>query len=267
MCRLLGVVSTTAQPLTALLKDDLEPFTALSSEHCDGWGVAHRDGRGGLTVRKEPGAARDSAAFQDALGEAHTDAALLHLRKASTGMVNTPDNTHPFTAGQVAFAHNGWVGDLPALDAALAEAGGPACQGGTDSERYFGLVMAAMRHVSPEVALTGVARRLNSSLPVEALNCLLLTPDALYAFTSFDHTRPTSSGHDPVASYQLGFRVTENSVVVASSGWEHSTAPWELLPNGQVLRVHRPTLHTTIHRLVPTQVPALRANSLSPSGV
>lgn len=257
MCRLLGVVSTTAKPLTALLEDDLEPFTALSSVHCDGWGVAHRDGQGGVTVRKEPGAARDSAAFQDALTEAHTDAALLHLRKASAGMVNTPLNTHPFTAGQTAFAHNGWVGDLPALDAALAEAGGPACQGSTDSERYFGLVMAAMRHVAPEVALTGVAHRLNSSLPVEALNCLMLTADALYAFTSFDESRPTSSGHDPVESYRLGFRVTADSVVVASSGWEHSSAPWELLPNGQVLRIRRHDLHTTIHRLVPTPATTL----------
>ena len=253
MCRLLGVVSATARPLTELLRDDLEPFTALSSVHCDGWGVAHRDERGALTVRKEPRAARDSAAFQDALDQAHTDAALLHLRKASAGMVNTAANTHPFSADGIVFAHNGWVGDPPALDAALAEAGGPACGGSTDSERYFGLVVAAMRRVAPEAALAAVAHRLHSELPVEALNCLLLTPDCLYALTSFDHTRPTASGHDPVESYQLGFRVTGDSVVVASSGWEHSSVPWQLLPNHHVLRVNRRDLSTSIHSLPPAR--------------
>ena len=120
MCRLLGVVSTTARPLTALLQDDLEPFTALSSEHCDGWGVAHRcDERegGGLTIRKAAEPARSSDGYREALTAAHTDAALLHLRKASAGMANNPDNTHPFTDGRIAFAHNGWIGDAAALDA------------------------------------------------------------------------------------------------------------------------------------------------------
>ncbi len=256
MCRLLGVVSTTAQPLTALLRDDLRHFTALSSEHCDGWGVAHWNREGGLTVRKAPEAAQPSAAYHAAVDEAYTDAAILHLRKASTGMVNTADNTHPFTAGSIAFAHNGWASDLPALDAALAEAGGPPCVGSTDSERYFGLVLAALRSVPPEVALTAVAAQVTGSMRTEALNCLLLTEDSLYAFTSFDPTRPTSSGKNPFTSYQLGFRVGEDSVVVASSGWEHSAAPWEPLPNGRILRVRRRDLHTSVHRLLPSQATA-----------
>ncbi len=252
MCRLLGVVSTTAQPLTDLLKDDIKQFTALSCEHCDGWGVAHWDERGELAVRKAPEAAEHSAAYHDALAGAHTDAALLHLRKASQGMVNTADNTHPFTTGRIAFAHNGWASDVPALDASLAEAGGPACVGTTDSERYFGLVLAAMRTTSPEVALTAVAAQVYASMRAEALNCLLLTEDSLYAFTRFDETRLTLSGRNPVAAYQMGFRVTGDSVVVASSGWEHSGAPWEPLANGQILRVRRRDLHTSVHRVVPS---------------
>ena len=119
--------------------------------------MAYRDRREVLTVRKEPAAAHASAAYRAALEEAHTDAAVLHLRKASAGMVNSSANTHPFTDGPVAFAHNGWAADTPALDEELARVGGPPCQGGTDSERYFGLVLAALRTVAPEVALTGVA--------------------------------------------------------------------------------------------------------------
>ena len=251
MCRLLGVVSATAQPLTALLKDDFEQFTSLSSHHCDGWGVAHWDREGGLAVRKAPEAAGPSVDYRAAVAEADTDAAIIHLRKASDGMVNTADNTHPFTTGRIAFAHNGWASDGPALDAALAEVDGRRCIGGTDSERYFGLVLAAMRTVPPEVALTAVAAQVYAAMRTEALNCLLLTEDSLYAFCRFDDSRPTLAGNDPVASYQLGFRVTDESVVVASSGWEHSAEPWEPLGNGRILRVRRRDLHTSVHRVVP----------------
>jgi predicted glutamine amidotransferase len=251
MCRLLGVVSATAKPLTTLLHDDFPQFTALSSEHCDGWGIAHWDDGGELRVDKAPEAARPSAGYHAAARAAHTDAALLHLRKASGGMNNTAVNTHPFSTGRIAFAHNGWASDVPCLDAALAEAAGPACLGTTDSERYFGLVLAAMRTVSPEVALTGVAARIFGSMRTEALNCLLLTDDALYAFCRYDATRPTLSGRDPVESYRMGFRPAGDSVLVASSGWEHSAAPWEPLENGQVLRVGRRDLRLSVHRVEP----------------
>jgi len=251
MCRLLGVVSATAQPLTALLRDDLAHFTALSSTHCDGWGVSHWDGEGELALSRAPEVAQSSDAYHRAVADAHTDAAVLHLRKASVGMVNTELNTHPFVAGQVAFAHNGWASDAAALDAALLDADGPACRGTTDSERYFGLVLAAMRRAAPETALTAVAARLQATMPVESLNCLMLTEDSLYAFSSYDDARPTATGRNPVETYQLGFRTTADSVVVASSGWEHSAAPWELLPNGQVLQVHRRSLHLTVHRVPP----------------
>jgi predicted glutamine amidotransferase len=256
MCRLLGVVSTTVQPLTELLKDDLPHFTGLSAEHCDGWGIAHWDPEGGLTVAKAPEAARTSDAYHAAVNGTTTDAAVLHLRKASSGMVNTAENTHPFSTGRIAFAHNGWASDVPALERALAEAGGPPCAGTTDSERYFGLLLAAMRSVAPEVALTAVSARVFASMRAEALNCLMLTDDSLYAFTSFDPTRPTLSGNNPFTTYQLGFRVGTGSVVVASSGWENPGAPWEPLPNGQILRVRRRDLHTSVHRLVPSYATA-----------
>lgn len=251
MCRLLGAVSMTAQPLTDLLVDDLEHFTSLSCEHSDGWGLAHWDDEGALSVRKVPETAHSSAGYRGALAEAYTDAAVLHVRKASEGMVCTTDNTHPFVSGRTAFAHNGWASDVPALDAALAAAGGPPCTGTTDSERYFGLVLAAMRSVPPEVALTAVATQVFATMRTEALNCLMLTDEALYAFTSYEPDRPTVSGKDPHDCYRMGFRVAAGSVVVASSGWEHSDVPWEPLPNGRVLKVRRSDLHISVHQVPP----------------
>jgi predicted glutamine amidotransferase len=253
MCRLLGVVSATARPLPALLSDDLEPFTALSANHCDGWGLAYHDRRGALQVRKAPETAHSSPGYRSALGEADTDAALVHLRKASEGMVNDDANTHPFT-GQtgdnrpVAFAHNGWASDGPALDAMLAAADGPACRGTTDSERYFGLLLAAMREAPPEVALPRVAERIYGAMRTEALNCLLLTDDSLYAFTSYDASRPTTSGDDPHHAYRLRFRTDGGAVIVASGGWAPESPDWEALPNGQVLQIHREDLRLSVHR-------------------
>jgi predicted glutamine amidotransferase len=257
MCRLLGVVSATCRPLTSLLEDDLEPFTALSSDHCDGWGLAYRDRQDALQVRKAPETARTSPGYRSALAEAETDAALVHLRKASKGMVNEAVNTHPFTASgaggrTVAFAHNGWASDMPALDAMLASEGGPPCQGGTDSERYFGLVLAALRRgTPPEDALPAVAARVYAAMRTEALNCLLLTDDSLYAHTSYDADRPTLSGDDPHRAYALRFRMTGGGVVVASGGWAGEDPEWEPLPNGHVLRIHRHDLRLSVHRPAP----------------
>ena len=97
---------------------------------------------------------------------------------------------------------------------------------------------------------------------VEALNCLLLTEEALYAFAGYDTTRPTLSGHDPVPMYRMGYRIGPEGVVVASSGWEHSAAPWEPLPNGRVLRVGRRDLHTSVHRVVPSTAAALTGGAV-----
>jgi len=265
MCRLLGVVSARPRPLTTLLREDLEPFTALSAHHCDGWGLAYRDRRDALQVRKAPETAHSSPGYRAALAGADTDAALVHLRKASPGMVNETVNTHPFTARveagagagngrAVAFAHNGWASDTPALDAMLAAAGGPPCRGSTDSERYFGLVVAALRAAPPEVALATVGDRIHRAMRTEALNCLLLAGDSLYAYTSYDPDRQTTSGDEPADAYQLRFRMGGGGVVVASGGWaaDSGDAPeWEQLPNGQVLQIHRGDLRLSVHRGLP----------------
>jgi predicted glutamine amidotransferase len=246
MCRLLGVVSRTVAPLTETLASDLEPFAALSSFHCDGWGTA-ACGVGGLTVHKSPEAALGSEAFWTAAKETETDAAVLHLRKASAGMSPTPSNTHPFVAGDVAFAHNGYFAPLRAVDEELRSVGGRVPEGDTDSERYFGLVLAAMRDLGPVEALQATARRITALTDeLVSLNALLLTGDALYAFSYFDAERPPSQEAGP-ASYELMYRVTEDSVTVASDGWEPPGRQWERISHGTVLEVGRADLRLSVH--------------------
>ncbi len=248
MCRLLGVMSTEpARPLAELIAGELAPFTALSSHHCDGWGVAYWDDADDLVVDKAPEVAGDSPAFRAAVNAAQTQAAILHLRKASVGMANTATNTHPFGAGSVSFAHNGYFSPRAAVDALLEESSGRACDGDTDSERYFGLVLAEMRHSGPVLALARAAARISEVAEIISLNALLLTHQALYAFAYYDEKVIKANGED-VDSYVLRFRPGKDSVLVASNGWEQPSPEWEVLGNGTILEINRGDLRTTVHK-------------------
>jgi len=248
MCRLLGLVSRTTAPLTEHLADYLKPFAAMSSHHCDGWGLTYWNDRDDMIVAKAPEPAMTSDAFWAAAEGATTDAALMHLRRASVGMAPVPENTHPFVVGSVSFAHNGYFGPTEPFDEMITRLGGRPSLGVTDSERYFRLVLAGMRVDEPVVALRAAAERITATAEkVESLNALMLTSRALYAFAYADPaagaTRETAAG-----TYQMHFRHTADTVVVASDGWQAEIDSWEPLANGSVLEVTRSDLRVTVHR-------------------
>lgn len=238
MCRLLGVVSSTSDSLHNMLGDNLAPFSALSESHCDGWGEASWTGGGQLVVEKEPARAATSDLFGSAMTATVTDAALLHLRRASAGMVNQVGNTHPFTDGQIAFAHNGWCGPIEELDRLVAEVGGAPCDGDTDSERYFRLVAAELAREEPELAIPRAAARIMAAAQFEALNALLLTPTALYAYSFFNEEAMRERGVAKDA-YDLHYSIEESQVTIASTGWDRDPQRWTALPKGAVLEVTR----------------------------
>src|SRR4051794_15495367 len=116
MCRLLGWASRVPTSLLDLLgQDDLNDFTALSGKHGDGWGLARRTGAG-VEVRKRPDAARTSREFDGRARDAGSDLGLAHLRWATLGLDVRVENTHPFTDGRVAFAHNGSIAPPESID-------------------------------------------------------------------------------------------------------------------------------------------------------
>lgn len=247
MCRLLGVVASCPAALPEHLRADLPAFTELSGIHCDGWGIAYWNDADDLVGVKYPEPARGSSRFAGAVAGARTDAALLHLRKASVNMANTVVNTHPFLAGSVAFAHNGYLSPLSELDRLVAEVGGRPSLGDTDSERYFQLVLAELRQHGPVEALHRAANRIADATEALSLNCLLLTHDALYASARYDEKVILAHNGD-VESYQLRYRVTADEVTVASQGWAQPE-PWRLLANGQILQINRGDLRTSVHAL------------------
>jgi predicted glutamine amidotransferase len=242
MCRLLGWASRRPLPLTDVLgQADLDAFTELSCTHGDGWGAARTTGTG-VEVRRSPDAARESDAFAQWAAGTATDLGMVHLRWATLGLPVRPENTHPFTDGQVAFAHNGSIRPPASLDALLPPEVRGLRAGDTDSERYFLAVLARIRGgEDPGAALAGTVRDIAARCDFSSLNALLLTPDRLYAVC---RPGPEADQHQSGPDYfTLRYRVTGESVVVASSGWGSG---WRDLGDGDLLEVDRATLEVTV---------------------
>jgi len=144
MCRLLGFVAQPPTTLGHLLGADLASFTELSMKHGDGWGVATPTDTG-VDVCKSTEAARTSRGFTTLAREHVADAGMVHLRWATLGLVTEWDNTHPFTDGRVAFAHNGSISPPAALDGLIAPDLLDQRRGDTDSERYFLVLLTHLR--------------------------------------------------------------------------------------------------------------------------
>ncbi|MGC4853247.1 class II glutamine amidotransferase [Micromonospora sp. DT4] len=246
MCRLLGIVSSSPNSITNLLDEDLPSFTALSQEHADGWGVAYRTLDGlGTTRSVEP--AYQSSAYHKAVGAIQTDLALLHLRLANPGSRLTEANTHPFVLGAAAFAHNGHFSPADALDELIDPDLLSLAAGDTDSERYFLLILQELRAgEEPVSALQNAARAVRERARFSGLNCLLLTPDALYAHSDSDPDSEVSRRRGP-DFFRLSYRVMPDRVVVASSGWRQPEAQWIGLGSGTVLQIDRAGLRVQVH--------------------
>lgn len=242
MCRLLGWASQTSTTLHDLLgADDLGEFTELSLRHGDGWGVARSTGRG-VSVRKSPDAARSSARFDRWARRRRTELGLAHLRRATLGLRIDRGNTHPFTDGRVAFAHNGSILPPAALDSLIPARDRDLRRGTTDSERYFLAVRARMQEgASPKEALRTTADDIAAVATFTSLNCLLLTPEALHAFCRVDPDGPLED--DDPEYYRLRYRTGPEGVVVSSSGWGRD---WQELADGDLLVVRRRTLATSL---------------------
>ena len=243
MCRLLGWATRTPVTLHALLgEDDLLDFTELSVKHGDGWGVA-RATEGGVKVHKRPDTARDSRAFGLWARTHATDLGMAHLRWATMGLGVGIENTHPFTDGQVAFAHNGSVLSPASLDRLADPRIARLRRGTTDSERYFLALLTRMADgATPQEALRDTVDEIARTSPFTSLNCLLLTPDELIALCRYDPAGPLEDT-DP-EYYRLRYRVSDDAVVVSSSGWGRG---WQELANGDLLVVRRGTLATEVH--------------------
>lgn len=248
MCRLLGYVSRSSVTAgEAVGSDEVRAFADLARVHCDGWGAAWVEHPGATPqVRTSERSAERDPAFTDQHARHPAVAGLLHLRWATLGLRVAPENTHPFLADGVAFAHNG---SLPpdAVTDLLEPAYRAGLRGSTDSERYFALIRQ-FRAAGTDLA--DAVRRAVSVLAVRAprasLNALLLDDTSLIAVHASarsalppDDTelcRAAGLPQDHLDDYfALRIRRTADGVQIGSTGF--GQVGWEPLPADSVTTV------------------------------
>jgi predicted glutamine amidotransferase len=245
MCRLLAFASMAPTAPRQLVGDDLASFVSLSQEHGDGWGMGWYEDDAELNVAKDVGAAHASDLLDKLSRTTETRAMVLHLRKASPGLSVALENTHPFTAGRLAFAHNGWIRPIPELEDLLDPEVRHGLRGTTDSERYFHLLLAAMERAGDvECALPPLLGRLRKEFRYNALNFVLLTERRLYAVCDYSVEAVARRGEPDY--YTLGYKAEAGAVVVGSSGCWSDRPAWGTLANHQALVVDRYSLQTEV---------------------
>jgi predicted glutamine amidotransferase len=256
MCRLLGYCSRDAASVAELLGEEgLRAFTGLSDLHGDGWGMAWYAGSR-PAAWKSAAQAGTEPEYDKLTWQPLGDLGLLHLRWATPGLAVSDANTHPFCYEAYTFAHNGAIYPQDRLGEMLPPEWERQLVGSTDSERYFLHLMSrlAARDGNMVAAIADTTADISQRYTASSLNAILLAPDALYAISFYDRSKVPAdmlrrAGHgdrpEEVAAYfDLAYRATSDSVIVASSGWP--MPGWTPLPSGHVLVTDRRTLATSV---------------------
>ena len=212
------------------------------------------DGPDGMTRAVAPAAALDDPDYRRLSRQALGTAGLIHLRWATDGLAIACENTHPFVADGMAFAHNGSISPIPELEGMLTPQSRGLLQGSTDSERYFYLVRERIDRTGSSVG--GVRSALSDMLPrfrSASMNAMLLTRDELIvvhasstAMPPLDDLQQRYPGlvdappDHATAYFQLRYRVDTDAVLVASSGV--TSHGWTDLPANSLLMVDRRSL-------------------------
>ncbi|WP_162599773.1 class II glutamine amidotransferase [Nocardioides solisilvae] len=273
MCRLLGWVRQEPISVEELLGEEgLEGFTALTRVHGDGWGMAWRDEEGTHAVTSSDSAADDER-YDELVRRPLGKAGFVHLRWATGGLPVRPENTHPFTDGDYAFAHNGHVSPIADLEALLTPATKALLVGDTDSERYFRFVKQCIdEHGDLETGLRHALGRLLKDFADCSLNALMLTPTHMVAIHVNSRATSPRQGlrdlfddEDDVPPrhlseyFAMDYRTEEEGLTVVSSGLDEPG--WTPVPEDMAVMIDLETRAVT--RLDP--VMALQEEALQES--
>ncbi len=262
VCRLFGLSADHERVrATFWLLEAPDSLALQSRREPDGTGLGYFDELGRPVVDKQPLAAYQDHQFAQEAREVSSQTFVAHVRYASTGAV-APENTHPFEQASRLFAHNGVIGDLPALERELGDAMS-IVKGETDSERFFALITREIERTGDVgEGIISAAGWIAEHLPVYALNCILITDSELWALR-YPHVHELhlleraaggGSGHRHLehASARGSVRVRSGdlskypSVVVASEPMDEDRG-WRALTSGELLHVDA-DLHATVTR-------------------
>jgi predicted glutamine amidotransferase len=255
MCRLFGMSGGQNEvQATFWLLDAPTSLMALSETQPDGVGLGTFNPDGTPWVYRKPVAANRSQTFIADAHEVSSRTFLAHIRHATAGRP-TIENTHPFEQHGRLFAHNGVLGDLPALRDRLGTYA-DLVKGSTDSELYFTLMTKRIEEHDGNIAagITDAAREIAADMTLYSLNMLLTTPTDVWALrypdtnelwvlersiaalggsdgSGFDQR--AASGITRVFSGQLAIRP---ATIIASQPMDTNPL-WRLLEPGELIHV------------------------------
>ena len=240
----MGYVSSEEKSLEEITGPSFAEFAALSSKHCDGWGIASEDKHTStIQLAVEPSQADHSERFKELATELKSDGALLHLRWATSGLSVKEGNTHPFIYGKYSFIHNGGVVPADSLDPYVNPELLTLARGETDSEKYFYLIITEIEKHGEVAGILSALNIIKTNLYSSSLNAMILTPDTLYVVSEFIQERRPKG--EPDDYYDLFYRKDENGFLVASSGWDQ--IGWTPIRNHQLLAVDRKSFEIKVH--------------------
>ena len=254
MCRLFGMSGGQNEvQATFWLLDAPTSLVALSETQPDGVGLGTFHPDGSPWLYRKPVAANRSQTFIADAHEVSSRTFLAHIRHA-TAAEPTIENTHPFEQHGRLFAHNGVLGDLPALCERLGAHAG-LLKGSTDSELYFTLMTKRIEEHDGDIAagIAHAAREIAADFSLYSLNMLLTTPTDIWALRYPDTNelwilersiaalggpdggfdQRAASGITRVFSGQLSIRP---ATIIASQPMDTNPL-WRLLEPGELIHV------------------------------
>jgi len=236
MCRLMGYVSPNKTSFPAIVGDYFPDFVALSSVHCDGWGLSTIDQSGSdIVLNRKVEAAAESSTFDATVAKNIADGALLHLRWATKGLSISENNTHPFMYEDYSFIHNGSIFPPDAVAQFIDPKFNSLIVGETDSEHYFYLVMTEVEKLGLVAGVKSALAIIKEHGDTTSLNCMLMNRD--YFLTVSEHDTARKPDWAPDDYYEIKYLPTPEGVLFASSGWNQPG--WTMLENHHAALVNR----------------------------
>ena len=239
----MGFVSHEKSTFPQVAGPGFKDFVALSSVHCDGWGVAtidHDEEKAHLVRAAEM--AHTSSQFDAAIANSNSDGGLLHLRWATAGLPVSENNSHPFVYEDFTFIHNGSINPPSAIDEFIDPEYTWLITGETDSERYFYLLLTEIKKHGFVEGVKAAVEIIKAKLDYSSINAMIMNEKTFIALSEFHPERRPAFG-DP-DYYELNYRADKDGVVVASTGWPQEG--WTPLANHHMLVVDRKNFDTTI---------------------
>lgn len=246
MCRLLGYSSEVETTFDQVVGNNFLQFVALSSDHCDGWGIATSNNLS-TALYKEPIAAAKSGSFKEQIAKHKSKSALLHLRWATTGMPVSEVNTHPFTYKDISFIHNGSLTPPDCLDHLLDEKYLALAQGSTDSERYFLYLLTQIDKYGFIEGVKAGLTYIKNNCEYSSINMMITNPDSFITACVYNQDKIPGKFKDDKDYYELKYKYENHQVIFASSGWNQEG--WQEIPNGSAVIVDKKNSSLTLFTL------------------